>query len=149
MSSVLVLNDVEGKMAASTGVSQMRSLVQELVVLKGGLGDVTDGELLKRVGVVLCIRERTTLDGGFFDRLPSLKLILQTGGHAYHVDQEEMKRRGIVMELGRSATAPLAAVAELTIGLMLACMRGLVWHDARMRKGGWDDPAKVGLGRVL
>ena len=48
MSSVLVLNDVEGKMAASTGVSQMRSLVQELVVLKGGLGDVTDGELLKK-----------------------------------------------------------------------------------------------------
>lgn len=55
--------------------------------------------------------------------MPALELILQTGGHAYHVDQQEAARRGIVLALWRSHEACQAAMRELTFGLAIAALR--------------------------
>ena len=42
--------------------------------------------------ILIALRERTRFDAAFFERLPGLELIAQTGNHAYHV--ESMPRRG-------------------------------------------------------
>jgi phosphoglycerate dehydrogenase-like enzyme len=100
--------------------------------------------------VVLAIRERTRLDAAFFDRLPKLELVLQTGGHAYHLDEPAATARGIVVALGRRATVAAAAVPELTFGLMIAVLRQIHPLAARLAAGDW--PAPIGgtlAGRTL
>jgi len=72
-----------------------------------------------------------------FDRLPKLKLVLQTGGHAYHIDQETANERGIAIALGRRVTAPLVSVPELTMAFMLGTMHLLPQAQQAMRTGQW------------
>lgn len=91
--------------------------------LRTPLADVPGADLA-RVRVLMAIRERTRLDAATLSRLPALELILQTGGHAYHLDADAARERGIVVALGRRGTAARAAVPELTFGLMIGCLRG-------------------------
>src|ERR687898_223420 len=98
---LLVLDDEEGKIAGSPGMERLRQLA-EVTVLDRPLGD-GDLDDLAGVRVLLAIRERTRLDASLLDRLPGLELVLQTGGHAYHVDQEAATGRGIVVALSRRA----------------------------------------------
>ena len=98
---LLVLDDEEGRIAGSPAMARLRELA-EVAVLDRPLGaDDLDG--LAGVRVLLAIRERTRLDAALLDRLPDLELVLQTGGHAYHVDQAAASGRGIVVALSRRA----------------------------------------------
>jgi len=65
--------------------------------------------------------------------------VLQTGGHAYHVDEPAVTRRGIVVALGRRARMPSAAVPELTFGLMIAVLRRIHPLAAELAAGAWRD----------
>jgi D-3-phosphoglycerate dehydrogenase len=105
---------------------------------------LADGDLdrLAEVQVLLAIRERTPLGRHLFDRLPRLELVLQTGGHAYHVDQEAATERGIVVALSRRARMASASVPELTFGLMLAVLRRIHPLAAQLASGDW--PAAMG-----
>ena len=85
----------------------------------------------------MAIRERTALTEGVFSRLPQLKLVLQTGGHAYHINQEEAQKRGIIIALGRRAKAPLLSVPELSIAMMLGVVHMLPQAQQAMRTGQW------------
>jgi phosphoglycerate dehydrogenase-like enzyme len=140
---LLVLDDYEGRVAGSAGLARLRELA-EVTVLDRPL---QDGDLdgLADVRVLLAIRERTRLDAAFFDRLPALELVLQTGGHAYHLDETAATGRGIVVALGRGAQMPSAAVPELTFGLMIAVLRRIHPLAAQMEQGAWPSA----LGRTL
>src|SRR4029453_10080373 len=118
---LLVLGDDEGRIAAAPAMARLRELA-EVTVLDRPLGDA-DLEALAGVRVLLAIRERTPIDAALLARLPDLELVLQTGGHAYHVDQEAATGRGVVVALSRRATMASASVPELTFGLMLAVLR--------------------------
>jgi phosphoglycerate dehydrogenase-like enzyme len=145
---LLVLDDDEGRIAAAPAMARLRELA-EVTVLDRPLAD-TDPDGLADVRVLLAIRERTRLDEGVFDRLPRLELVLQTGGHAYHVDQEAAAGRGIVVALSRRAVVASAAVPELTFGLMLAVLRRIHPLAGELAAGGW--PAAMGgtlAGRTL
>ena len=75
---------------------------------------------------------------------------LQTGGHAYHLDEPAATERGITVALGRRARMPTAAVPKLAFGLMLAVLRGIHPLAAQLSQGEW--PAAVGgtlAGRTL
>jgi phosphoglycerate dehydrogenase-like enzyme len=72
-----------------------------------------------------------------FARLPQLKLVLQTGGHAYHIDQGNAQMRGILIALGRRAKAPLLSVPELSIAMMLSIVHMLPQAQQAMRTGQW------------
>jgi phosphoglycerate dehydrogenase-like enzyme len=137
---LLVLDDYEGRVAGSPGLARLRELA-EVTVLDRPLddGDLDD---LANVAVLLAIRERTRLDDAFFQRLPGLELILQTGGHGYHLDEPAATRRGIVVALSRGARMPLAAVPELTFGLMIAVVRRIHPLASEMEQGAW--PQAVG-----
>jgi phosphoglycerate dehydrogenase-like enzyme len=145
---LLVLDDYEGRIAGAPAMARLRELA-EVTVLDRPLADRhLDG--LAEVGVLLAVRERTRLDRQLFDRLPRLELVLQTGGHAYHVDQEAATRRGIVVALGRRARMPTASVPELTFGLMLAVLRRIHPLAGQLAAGDW--PAAMGgtlAGRTL
>jgi phosphoglycerate dehydrogenase-like enzyme len=145
---LLVLDDYEGRIAGAPAMARLRELAEATVLDRplsdGGLDDLTG------VRVLLAIRERTRIDGALLERLPDLELVLQTGGHAYHVDQETATRRGIVVAMGRRARMPTASVPELTFGLMLAVLRRIHPLAGQLAVGDW--PAAMGgtlAGRTL
>jgi D-3-phosphoglycerate dehydrogenase len=145
---LLVLDDYEGRIAGAPAMARLRHLA-EVTVLDRPLAD-GDLDGLAEVRVLLAIRERTPLDRHLFDRLPRLELVLQTGGHAYHVDQEAATERGIVVALSRRAQMASASVPELTFGLMLAVLRRI--HPLAAQLAGGDWPAAMGgtlAGRTL
>jgi phosphoglycerate dehydrogenase-like enzyme len=145
---LLVLDDDEGKIAGAPGMDRLRELA-EVTVLDRPLA-AGDLDNLAGVRVLLAIRERTRLDDALLERLPDLELVLQTGGHAYHVDQEAATRRGIVVALSRRARMASASVPELTFGLMLAVLRRIHPLAAELAAGAWP-PAMGGTlaGRTL
>jgi phosphoglycerate dehydrogenase-like enzyme len=145
---LLVLDDYEGRVAAAPAMARLRDLADVTVLDRPLTGDDLPG--LAGVRVLLAIRERTRLDGGLLERLPRLELVLQTGGHAYHLDEAAATARGIVVALGRRATMPSAAVPELTFGLMIAVLRRIHPLAAELAQGAW--PTAVGgtlAGRTL
>ena len=145
---MLVLDDYEGRVASSPAMARLRDLA-EVTVLDRPLVDA-DVAGLADVRVLLAIRERARLDGELFDRLPRVELVLQTGGHAYHLDEAAATGRGIVVALGRRARMPSAAVPELTFGLMIAVLRRIHPLATELSRGAW--PPAVGrtlAGRTL
>lgn len=145
---LLVLDDYEGQIAAAPAMNDLRTLAT-VTILDRPL-TAADNPALQASQVVLALRERTPLDERFFAAFPNLELILQTGGHAYHIDQAAATRRGIVIALGRRATQPTVAVPELTFAFMLGLMRRIYPLTSRMAQGEWA-PAMGGTlaGRTL
>jgi D-3-phosphoglycerate dehydrogenase / 2-oxoglutarate reductase len=90
---------------------------------------------LKNFQVLLALRERTRLNESFFAACTNLELVLQTGGHAYHLDEAAATERGIVVTLGRRATQPTVAVPELAFAFMLGLMRNIHPLTPRRRVG--------------
>jgi phosphoglycerate dehydrogenase-like enzyme len=133
---VLVLDDREGLVAGSPGVARMRELA-EVRILAETLDLVPDEELAN-VQALMAIRERTRLDSATLDRFPSLELILQTGGHAYHLDAAHALRRAIPVTLGRRAFGPRAAVPELTFALAVAALRNIPEAHRSITEGRWE-----------
>jgi phosphoglycerate dehydrogenase-like enzyme len=145
---LLVLDDFEGRIAGAPAMARLRELA-EVAVLDRPLAD-GDLDRLAGVRVLLAIRERTRLDEALLERLPELELVLQTGGHAYHVDQQAATGRGVVVALSRRARMASASVPELTFGLMLAVLRRIHPLAAELAAGAW--PAAMGgtlAGRTL
>jgi len=118
--------------------------VSEVRILSSSLADLTDEEL-SRVNVLLAVRERTLLDAGTLSRMPNLELILQTGGHGYHIDTDHTTAHRIPVALGRRITAPKAAIPELTFALAVSALRQIPQAHASMVAGQWQPF----LGRTL
>jgi phosphoglycerate dehydrogenase-like enzyme len=141
--SVLILDDREGLIGRSPGVARMRRIA-DVRVLEGSL-DQLEKEELASVTVLMAVRERTRLNAEALSRLPALELLLQTGGHAYHVDAAYLTERSIPVALGRRAFGPKAAVPELTFALAVAALRHLPAAHESMVDGEWQPF----LGRTL
>jgi D-3-phosphoglycerate dehydrogenase len=140
---LLVLDDWEGQIKASPCWSAIRDSV-DIRFLDQPIGTVEDSEFIP-VTFLLALRERTVLDAAVFARLPNLKLILQTGGHAYHLDTAAARERGITIALGRKVKAPQIAVPELTIAMALGLMHLIPQSQIGMREGEWP----LLMGRTL
>lgn len=140
---LLVLDDWEGRLAVAPGTARLRELA-DVHLLDRPLAEVPNAELAD-VEVLMAVRERTRLDAATFDRLPALELVLQTGGHAYHLDAAAARERGVVVTLGRRAVGPRAAVPELTFALAIAALRQFPAAQRAMGAGQWP----VLTGRTL
>ena len=77
---------------------------------------------LKDADVIVLIRERTAITRQLVDKLPRLKLIVQTGRVGAHIDVAACTERGIAVAEG---TGSPVAPAELTWALIMAAMRRL------------------------
>ena len=143
---LLVLDDYEGELAAAPAMKRLRQLV-DVTILDHPLDDYS---LLKDFQFILALRERTKLDTRFFEACPSLELILQTGGHAYHVDQSAANQKGVVIALGRRTSKPAVVVPELALGFMLGLVRQIYPLTASMANGEWQSRIGGSLaGRTL
>lgn len=109
---------------------------------------------LKDADVIVLIRERTHLTRQVIEKLPRLKLIVQTGRVGSHVDVAACTERGIAVAEGiGSPVAP----AELTWALVMAAMRRIPHYVAHLKHGAWQQaglksaamPSNFGIGLVL
>jgi D-3-phosphoglycerate dehydrogenase / 2-oxoglutarate reductase len=102
-----------------------------------------EAEIAARVAgfeALVLIRERTRITAALLDRLPGLKLIVQTAKIGPHVDLAACRARGITV---CDSTGEPLSTAELTWGLILAAMRSIPQENARLRAGLWQ--GSVGL----
>lgn len=138
---VVVLDDHERAMAVSPHLAALRDRVAFRF-----LDEHVDGAALRAsVGsapIVVAIRERTRFDRATLALLDGVELLLQTGGHAYHVDADAATAQGLAVSLGRGSRRPTPVVGELVTGLLIAWFRGLPPAFAGMREGRW--PAALG-----
>ena len=109
---------------------------------------------LKDAEVIVLIRERTHITRALVEKLPKVKLIVQTGGTGSHIDVEACTEFGIAVAEGKGS--PVAA-AELTWALIMAAMRRLPQYIGNLKHGVWQQsglksgsmPANFGIGTVL
>jgi phosphoglycerate dehydrogenase-like enzyme len=145
---LMVLDDYEGELAKAPAMLRLHHLADVQILDRPIRPD--DLHRLSDCQILLALRERTRLDAAFFEACQNLELVLQTGGHAYHIDQAAASRRGIVIALGRRVTRPAVVIPELVFGLMLGLVRQLYPLSTEMHHGGW--PALIGeslAGRTL
>lgn len=133
---LIILDDWEGRIRASTTWNQVKELV-EIKFLEEPIERVSDAEI-EQAQFLMALRERTTLDEKVFKRMPNLKLVLQTGGHAYHIDTSAAQKLNIVVALGRGVKAPLISVPELTFAFALSLLHKVHQGNSTMHNGQWQ-----------
>jgi D-3-phosphoglycerate dehydrogenase len=109
---------------------------------------------LKDAEVIVLIRERTHMPRALIEKLPRLKLIVQTGRVGSHIDVNACTERGIAVAEG---TGSPVAPAELTWALIMAAMRRLPQYIGNLKHGAWQQsglktaslPDNFGLGTIL
>jgi phosphoglycerate dehydrogenase-like enzyme len=155
---VAVLDDYHRVFDADASIARLRRRVPVDVFTE----KLASPERLHGYPILIALRERTRFDAAFFEALPELELIAQTGNHAYHVDVAAATRAGVLIGMASSDTQSMAAVArstvELTFGLMLAVLRRIPQTDQAMKRGEWPSFAGrtlfgkklgiLGLGRI-
>ena len=90
---------------------------------------------LKDAEILVLIRERTAINRQLIEKLPHLKLIVQTGRVGLHIDIHACTERGIAVAEG--VGSPFAA-AELTWALLMAAMRRLPHYISNLKHGVWQ-----------
>jgi D-3-phosphoglycerate dehydrogenase len=117
-----------------------------------GLGQLS--VRLKDADVIVLNRERTHMPRQLIEKLPKLKLIVQTGRVGPHIDVAACTERGIAVAEGSGSPV---APAELTWALIMAAMRRLPQYIGNLKHGAWQQsglktgamPPNFGLGTVL
>ncbi len=133
---LIILDDWEGRIQASTCWTQLKDLV-EIKFLKKSI-QYADNTEIEQAQFLMALRERTALDEQVFKRMPDLKLVLQTGGHAYHIDTSAAQKQNIIIALGRRVKAPLVSVPELTFAFALSLMHKVHQGNNTMHNGQWQ-----------
>ncbi len=109
---------------------------------------------LRDAEVLVLIRERTHFPRQLLEKLPKLKLIVQTGRVGPHIDVDTCTRLGIAVAEGSGSPV---APAELTWALIMAAMRRLPQYIGNLKHGAWQQsglksasmPSNFGIGMVL
>jgi D-3-phosphoglycerate dehydrogenase len=89
------------------------------------------------------VRGRSRVDGpALRSAAPRLRVVGRAGVGVDNIDLEEARRLGVTVL--NAPQASTTAVAELTIGLMLALARTIPAADAALRRGEWPKTSMVG-----
>ncbi len=142
--------DVVRKLVCATKLEPYQAKVYTNTVK--GLGQLS--VRLRDADVIVLNRERTHLSRALVEKLPKLKLVVQTGRIGAHVDINACTERGIAVAEG---TGSPIAPAELTWALIMAAMRRLPHYIGNLKHGAWQQsglksssmPANFCLGSSL
>jgi len=142
--------DVVRKLECATKLEAYQAKVYTNTVK--GLGQLS--VRLKDADVIVLNRERTHLSRQLIEKLPKLKLVVQTGRVGPHIDVAACTERGIAVAEG---TGSPVAPAELTWALIMAAMRRLPQYIGNLKHAAWQQsglkassmPPNFGLGCVL
>lgn len=149
---VAILDDIHRAWEGTDGVRRLRERA-EVRVFTEPFGDPTG---LRGFDALIANRERTRFDRELLEQLSDVRLLVQTGNHARHVDFAAARDCGILV--ARASGGYSIGAAELTFGLAMAVMRQIPASDAALRRGAWPAPSTpvlhgktlgvVGLGRI-
>ena len=132
---VLVLDDYEGFAASVPAYEEVKARTQ-VVILRTKLKNDTElADALRDVQILLPVRERTKLGDKELALAPALKFISQTGNGIGHLDLAAATRRKIAVCL--TGREPPVSTIELTMALILSCLRKIPLVDRRMREEAW------------
>src|SRR5580658_2438797 len=90
----------------------------------------------------LVVRSAVQVDDKLMEQAPKLRVVGRAGVGVDNIDADAATRRGIVVMNTPGANA--VAVAELTLGLMLALARKLPTANATMHAGKWEKKSLQG-----
>jgi phosphoglycerate dehydrogenase-like enzyme len=149
---IAILDDVHRVWEDTDGVRQLRERA-EVQVFTSPFGNPAT---LRGFDALVANRERTKFTRDLLDQLPDLRVLVQTGNHASHIDFAAARDRGIVV--AQASAGYSIGAAELAIALATAVMRQIPATDAAVRRGEWPLPSTpvmhgktmgiVGVGRV-
>jgi D-3-phosphoglycerate dehydrogenase len=151
--NIVILDDYQDavrKLECATKLETYQAKVYTNTVK--GLGQLS--VRLKDADVIVLNRERTHVTRQLIEKLPKLKLIVQTGRIGPHIDVAACTERGIAVAEGSGSPV---APAELTWALVMASMRRLPQYIANLKHAAWQQsglkaismPPNFGLGTVL
>jgi D-3-phosphoglycerate dehydrogenase len=114
-------------------------------LIQPGLTEATLPEAVGDVDVLVVRSTRVTAET--LGATDSLRLVVRAGSGTNTIDCEEATRRGVLVANvpGRNAVA----VAELTMGLLLAVDRAIPDNTSELRAGRWDKKRFSAVGRGL
>jgi D-3-phosphoglycerate dehydrogenase len=149
---ILILDDYQDVVRHLDCFARLRGHdVKILTAPAAGLGQLA--VRLRDAEAIVLTRERTRVTDALLARLPSLRLISQTGKAGAHIDIDACSRCGVAVAEG---TGYSAATAEFTWLLILAAMRRLPAYMANLYAGVWQqslppqpDWPLAGLGAAL
>ena len=90
----------------------------------------------------LVVRSAVQVDDALMEHAPKLRVVGRAGVGVDNIDAEAATRRGVVVMNTPGANA--VAVAELTLGLMLALARKLPTANSTMHAGKWEKKSLQG-----
>ncbi|MGN6360186.1 MAG: D-2-hydroxyacid dehydrogenase family protein [Thermomicrobiales bacterium] len=157
MPRVVVADDYNAVYATAPPIAMLRERAEVAIYTTPHRSLDELSERLQGADIIIANRERLPLRAEFFDRVPTLRLIAQTGLRGRHLDLAAATARGILVA-GTAGEASGTATAELTVALMLAALRRLPYGDREVRAGQWSQfvgreargrtLGVIGLGRI-
>jgi phosphoglycerate dehydrogenase-like enzyme len=149
---VAILDDIHRAWEDTVGVRRLRERA-DVHIFTAPFGDPS---ALHGFDALIANRERTHFTRELLQKLSGVRIIVQTGNHANHIDLPAARACGIVV--ARASAGYSIGAAELAIGLAIAAMRRIPANDAAIRRGEWVTPSTpvlhgktlgiIGLGRV-
>ena len=149
---IAFLDDFHNAYAETEGVARLRTHA-EVEIFTDHVDDVAT---LNSFDALVATRERTRFTPELLQALDRVRIIAQTGNHAYHIDLEEAERRNIV--IGKATGGFCTSAGEMTFALMMAVMRNIPNTDRAIKNGEWPTPMTyvlrgktlgiVGLGNI-
>ncbi|KAA8575736.1 hypothetical protein EYC84_004845 [Monilinia fructicola] len=108
-------------------------------------------ERLRPFPIISSMRERTPFPASLLERLPNLKLLLNTARRNRGIDMDAAKKLGIIVT-GTSGTPKRGpdSTTQHTVALILGIARNVAWDDKVVKDGGWQTTFATGLsGKTL
>ncbi|MCB8880679.1 D-2-hydroxyacid dehydrogenase family protein [Acidisoma cellulosilytica] len=144
MTKVAVLDDWQGIAEESADWSPLKARAEISFFADAFSGEDEAAAALADFEIVLTMRERTPFPASLIARLPKLRLIGMTGSRNASLDLAACKARGITVSNTETRGNSGSATAELALGLLIACARGIPVGDATIRAGGFQHGVPVG-----
>ena len=106
---------------------------------------ISSGELIEiiRSYDALIVRSRTIVTAQIIQLADNLKVIGRAGVGVDNIDLDAARARNVIVV--NTANATTIAVAELTLGLMLALARNIPNADGAVKRGEWNKKALMGV----
>lgn len=151
--NIIILDDYQDAVRKLKCAAQLEHLNAKVFTnTVKGIGQLS--VRLRDAEVLVLIRERTQFTRQLLEKLPKLKLIVQTGRAGPHIDIATCTRLGIAVAEGSGSPV---APAELTWALIMAAMRRLPQYIGNLKHGAWQQsglkaasmPPNFGIGTVL
>lgn len=149
---IAILDDIHNAYEATSGIHRLREHAEVQIFTK----PFGDPSVLRDFDALIANRERTRFTRQLLEQLPNLRIITQTGNHAYHIDLPAAEALNIVV--AKAAGGFCRSAGELAIGLMIAVMRQIPIVDREVKNGRWPTPMTpvlhgktlgiVGLGKI-